>query len=49
MSKKATLEVKTLKLKDVKPNTQNPRLHSQEQIRKLQHSLGRFGYAAEIK
>lgn len=42
--KTARLNVETRKLKEVRPNPKNPRLHPHNQLNKLQDSLERFGY-----
>ncbi len=41
----AELNIKRLKLSDVKPHPDNPRLHSKEQIEKLADSIKQHGFA----
>jgi len=43
--KTATLNIVRKKLSAVKPNPKNPRLHSPDQLRRLEKSLEDFGYA----
>lgn len=43
--KTATLNVVRKKLSEVKPNPKNPRLHSPDQLRRLERSLEDFGYS----
>ena len=45
MGKVAALNVQRMKLSDLSPHPENPRLHSTDQLRRLQQSLENFGYS----
>tara|TARA_B100000686_G_scaffold353540_1_gene459570 strand:+ start:3495 stop:3860 length:366 start_codon:yes stop_codon:yes gene_type:complete len=51
MSKTSTKnkkEIKTIAISDLKPRPDNPRLHSEKQIKKLSDSIQRFGFIGHI-
>lgn len=45
MNKIAALNVQRMKLSEIKPHPDNPRLHSPDQIKRLRNSLENYGYA----